>query len=131
MTKKKKDKPPSRKKYEREHPVMSIRMDRELHGKMKAIKEDSSYSIIDMLRVAVGKIEVKLREENEIYEEAHAAGVYSGFNSAKEMYGITYKCAGCGQKITVSDIGTKQAIVNFLRERRAGHVECLKKRGWI
>ena len=50
----KKHYPPSRLRYERGNPVVSIRVTREVYGRLKELKERSGKSVGDVLREAIG-----------------------------------------------------------------------------
>jgi hypothetical protein len=131
MAKKRKDKPPSRKKYEVENPTVSARVTQKTRARLYKNLAVLGMSLADAIKVLAGELEVKARPIAEVWQTAFAAGKEYGSNETKRRYAISYKCAGCGEEILVSDDNTKQAIVRFLRDHHAGHVECLKKRGWI
>ena len=131
MGNKRKDKPPSRKKYEVDNPTVSARVSRKTRARLYKNLAVLGMSLADALKVLAGELEVKAKPIAKVWQTAFAAGREYGFNEAKRRYAISYKCAGCGEEILVSDNNTKEAIVRFLRDHHAGHVECLKKRGWI
>ena len=46
--------PPSRQRYESSHPTVSVRVDPELYGELKGLKQTSNLSVADVLRVGLG-----------------------------------------------------------------------------
>ena len=46
--------PPSRQRYESSHPTVSVRVDPELYGELKALKQKANLSVADVLRVGLG-----------------------------------------------------------------------------
>ena len=45
--------PPSRQRYESSHPTVSVRVDPELYGELKALKEKANLSVADILKVGM------------------------------------------------------------------------------
>ena len=45
--------PPSRRRYEASHPTVSVRVDPELYGELKALKKKAGLSVADVLRVGM------------------------------------------------------------------------------
>ena len=46
--------PPSRERYQRSHPTVSLRVDQDLYAELKALKQTSNLSVADVLRVGLG-----------------------------------------------------------------------------
>jgi hypothetical protein len=131
MTKRGKSKPPSRTKYEREHPVTSFRTDKELRSRLKVAKQKEGKSTADILRIGVGILEVKARSEEEIRQEAYDEGQINGYEFAESEFKITYPCSACGGEMEVDTDWEKDAIRRFIKEQRWGHRKCLERRGWL
>ena len=75
--------PPSRERYERSHPTVSLRVDIDLYGQLKALKEKANLSVADVLKVGLQKGEPLVGE-----------AFRNGFMSAlAEVYEAV--CDGC------------------------------------
>ena len=46
--------PPSRERYQRSHPTVSLRVDQDIYAELKALKQTSNLSVADVLRVVLG-----------------------------------------------------------------------------
>lgn len=128
MTKKKKNKSPARVRYEKGHPVISFRIDKELRDRLKVVKEAEAKSNADLMRVAVGLLEVKVRAEGEIWQQGFNAGEESGFERAADMYAVPYHCCYCGKEIVVDTDDEKIAIRGYMHENGWAHAECQDRR---
>ena len=49
--------PPSRERYERSHPTVSLRVDLDLYAQLKALKEKANLSVADVLKVGLERCE--------------------------------------------------------------------------
>jgi len=123
-----KKKSPSRVKYETEHPTVSFRVARDIYDKLRAVREAEGKSITDVLKVGVGLLEVKVRRERKIREEAYLAGRLKGCVDAKAKYSVSYPCSVCGELIEVESKGEKDFIKRKMQEYGWGHSECLNRR---
>ena len=47
--------PPSRERYERSHPTVSLRVDIDLYAQLKALKEKANLSVADVLKIGLGR----------------------------------------------------------------------------
>ena len=128
MVKGTKKKTPSRVKYEQKHPTVSFRVSKDLYNKLQAVKEAEGKSITDVLKMGVGLLEVKMRQEKEIRDQAYEEGWVRGIAEAEELYAVPYLCSGCGKEIIVTTEDEKKAIRRYMREHGWGHAECHKQR---
>src|SRR4030043_302514 len=78
-------KAPSRIKYEAEHPVVSIRVSRELKEKLTELQAMTGKSLGDILREGVG---LQASSDKESFD--------AGVEITEDMYKIVYKCSVCG-----------------------------------
>jgi hypothetical protein len=124
----KKKKAPSREKYEKENPVVSFRVSRELYDRLQAVKTAEGKSVTDVLEVGVGLLDVKVRSEEEIREAAYEQGRIEGYEIAKYIYKVTYPCSVCGKEIEVESEEEKRAIKKYMREHGWGHASCINRR---
>ena len=67
--------PPSRERYQRSHPTVSLRVDQDLYAELKALKQTSNLSVADILKVGLGKCEP-------LVGEAHHTGFMGGLAEA-------------------------------------------------
>ncbi len=95
-------KTPSRVKYEQSHPTVSFRVSRELYDRLQAVKKAEGKSITDVLKVGVGLLEVKVRKEKEIRDQAYEEGWEKGVAEAAELYSVPYSCSVCGKQTVVT-----------------------------
>ena len=110
---KKKHQPPTKIKYDKKHPIVSIRVTQELKNQLDEIKEMSDKSVGDVLREAVGvqKLSVK-------------SAFMQGYNKAKKTYGIWYKCSVCGGDILLESDEEQKAAAKYMREHGWHHGKC-------
>ncbi len=119
-------KPPSRVKYEREHPTISVRVDPDLRDRLDIIRESLGKSIRQILREAVGlqEVETQVARENAVLE-GRSVGYKEGFDEAKRKYLIVFRCR-CGRPIEATSENVKAAAEKYLEERGWGHGDCVR-----
>ena len=81
--------PPSRRRYEASHPTVSFRVDLDLYGELKALKEKANLSVADVLKVGLERCEP-------LVGEAHHTGFMSALSEAYESV-----CDTCEDGITL------------------------------
>jgi len=113
-------KPPSRLRYEKSHPVLSIRVNQEVRKHIKDHQRKTGKSVADILKEAI-------RIQDESYELARLEGHEEGFNEAKSQYRISFPCGVCGQEIEITNEDTKQAVRGYMVGQRWGHSSCLRR----
>lgn len=128
MKKTKRNKAPSRLKYESEHPTVSFRVSKDLYDKLQELREAEGKSITDVLKVGVRLLQVKVRREWKIREEAYLAGQLKGSVDAREKYSVSYPCSVCGEPIVVDSREEKNFIKRKMSEYGWGHSDCVDKR---
>lgn len=121
---KSKRKSPSREKYERNNPVVSHRIPKELHDRLQVAKEKEGLSYTDILKIALGLLEPKIRAEKEVRAEAYQQGHISGYALAESVYKITYPCSICKKIMEVTTEEEKRAIRKFMIDEGWGHAAC-------
>ena len=119
-----KRKSPSRERYEKDNPVVSLRIPKELYDRLQIAKRKEGLSYTDMLKIGIGLLEPKIRAEREVWEEAYERGQINGYTLAEADYKITYPCSVCKKTIEVRAEETKRAIRRFLIDGRWGHAAC-------
>lgn len=119
---KKKQKTPSRIKYEQNHPTISFRDSKELQDRLQAVKKAEGKSNADVLKAGVGLLEVKVRQE----EEVRLEGYKKGYEDAKNRFEVTFPCSVCGKMISITNPKAKEAVSRYMTEHGWGHAECHK-----
>lgn len=110
---KKKQPPPSKIKYDKSHPTISIRVSQDLKKQLDEIREMSGKSIGDILREAVGV-------QGESIKNAWKRGLSYG----KGIYGVWYKCSVCGGNILIQSADAKKDAGKLMREVGWHHGSC-------
>ncbi len=98
---KKSKKTPSRMKYEQNHRTVSFRTSKEIDDRLQAVKKAEGLSNADILKSALGLIEMKVTNEKEARKQGYAAGFREGFERATNLYRVTYPCKRCGKIIEI------------------------------
>ena len=110
---KKKQPPPAKIKYDKSHPIISIRVSQDLKEQLDEIREMSGKSIGDILREAVGVQSKSVKIARKI-----------GGGLAKSKYGVRYKCSVCGGDMIIDTADEKKAAAKLMREAGWKHVSC-------
>ena len=128
MAKAKKQKPPSRVKYEKENPTMSFRMCRADYEEIEDIKEAEGLSNADLILIGAGKVRAQQSRESAIQKIGYDAGYRSGYEEAAKRFKVVFRCKICGQAMEVEHDNVKEAIVRFLNDAGWGHAECHQRK---
>ena len=128
MAKITKRKAPSRIKYEQGHPTVSCRVPREIYDRLCEAKEVEGNSFADILKLGLGKLEVRVKKLGEDRKQGWDEGYKKGFADAKLRYKVSYRCSVCGQLMEVTSTKEKEAISEYMRERGWAHMECHEQR---
>jgi hypothetical protein len=115
-------KPPSRIKYEQNHPTVSCRIAREVYDRLQEMKEEGR-SFADILKIGLGILELKAKKD----EQAYSRGYRDGYHQAEFKFKITYACNVCGGPIVVNTRDEKEAIKQYMEDQGWGHRECHEK----
>ena len=108
--------PPSRLRYEQEHPTVSFRVPRVLYDNLKEILAVSEQSFADFVKEA---LRVKERTVGAAYDHGHRA--------AKETYLVTYHCSVCGKIAEAKSSEAKIAARQLLEDIEWAHDDCRKR----
>lgn len=115
--------PPSRKRYEESHPVIAIRVDKDLYDKAKDIKETNNVSFADIFKQGLGIQEAAMEEAFDI---ALKEGKEEGLDEGRKFdLGI---CTIC-EKALHWDLGRakdRQLLEKAINNARYIHVTCEK-----
>ncbi len=115
----KKSAPPSRLRYEKANPAVTVRISSELRAKLAELKETHNLSLGDVLRIGMEKAKPDLdaayeRGREEAYQEEYQA--YSeGYEEAKMEYEVTYWCSRCRRRhMTITTDVAKKAAAQLM-----------------
>ena len=111
---KKRRQPPAKIRYDKIHPVISIRVNQKLKQKLEEIRETSGKSVGDVLREA---LKVQSRSTKNAYGK--------GYRAAKDLYGVEYKCSVCGGNIWITTSRAKRDVAEYMRDRGWAHSNCI------
>ena len=109
-----KGKPPSRIRYERNHPVIAIRVDKETAKRLRDLAMESNKSLATLIK------------ENLDFQEGEYSDAWAkGYDEGEKENQIWYYCNVCNERIyiTPNDNGHK-AIIEYMREHGWGHSTC-------
>lgn len=113
-------KPPSRIKYEQNHPVSSCRLDRETHDLLERFLEDAGISFAQFVKSQLGIVKLEMPDVKKIDIEAYK----EGYAEATNEYRIQFKCQRCGKPMTViPNSKLHKAIIDHL-EGLWSHANC-------
>ncbi|GAI90851.1 unnamed protein product [marine sediment metagenome] len=115
-------KPPARVRYEKGHPTVSCRLDKDTHDLLKQRLEDlGGVSFADFVKDALGIQQAKMPDIEEIKEQAYN----EAYDQAKKNYQIWYYCAECRERINVEpDSDSHKAMIGFMKEHGWAHANC-------
>ena len=124
MVKGKRNKTPSRIRYERSHPTFSFRTYEELNNRIEAVKKAKGISNTNIVEAGVGLFEVKVKKEEEIRQQIYDEVWEEGVNAAWDLLAVTYSCSKCGKQMTVDTEEEKKAIRKFIIASGWHHGDC-------
>ena len=90
MAKKIKRQPPSRIRYEKNHPIVSCRVSRDIFDRLVEAKEVEDKSFADILKIGLGKQEAQVEKIVEAKKKAMEEGYKKGYAAAELRYKVTY-----------------------------------------
>lgn len=109
----KKSPPPSRLRYEQKNPVIAIRIRRDLHSQLVAIRKQTGQSWADLLEIALKLQNPVLTPRPPNKSELDAAWK-RGWEAAKEEYVVVYPCKRCGDAIELVDPKARLEVAQML-----------------
>ena len=115
--------PPSRIKYENNHPTVTCRVSKEIYDRLTESKKVDGKSFADILKMGLGIVEKQDKKLVETRDKAYN----KGYAEAGNRYTVTYPCATCGKDMEVTSWKEKLAIKQFMKENGWGHKECHDK----
>lgn len=117
-------KPPSRMRYEATHPILSLRLSKDIRDILKQRLKDLGLSASEFIRMSLGVLDVKLPGLEEIKMRARDDGYSDGVSKS----GIWYPCYICGERIAIQpDSDSHRAILKYMKVNGWRHTSCSPK----
>ncbi len=113
---KKKTKPPSRERYEKNNPTVSARLPVEIRDKLRSVLRKLDTSLTEALTAFANEQEIKLKPLDEVRKTC--------YQEAKSRYLVAFPCAVCGKTIEITNPETKKAVATYMAEHGWRHAEC-------
>jgi len=110
-----KHKPPSRLRYERAHPTISLRVDLDTYEKLRGIQDRSGKSLAALIKECLGLREASV---NDSYEK--------GYRDAEDRHKFSFPCSICGGEIAISNDHHSAEVVRA-KLKDFGHSGCVQK----
>lgn len=126
MAKAAKKNPPSRVRYEAANPTVSCRVAKEVYDRLQAVRKTEGRSFADVLKIGLGILEVRAKEEGKIRIDALDEGYGVGYEEAEAEYEVVYPCKVCREPIAVTSDQERQAISQYMQEHGWAHAECIR-----
>ena len=123
---KKRHKPPSRIRYEKTHPVISVRMPKKWIDDLDAYLDEQGLSRGDFYRISLGKQKANYRRAYiQGYNKGYNIGLNAEYEKGMQDWGIQFPCRICGELVYIPpNSDCHKAIIEFLRECGWAHAEC-------
>ncbi len=104
----KKSVPPSRVRYEKANPAVTVRVSRELRDALAELKEEQGLSMGDLLRIGLEKAKPDL-------DDVFQRGLEEGYDTAKDEYEVTYWCSRCrSSHMSLTNQQSKEAAAKLM-----------------
>ena len=117
--------PPSRVRYEKAHPTVTVRVDRQLYEELKKLKESSGQSVAGVLKIGLGKAQAaESKAYRRGYSDGSREGYSTGYEEAQEEFEVVYPCSVCGNPLSITHQSEKEAAARFMQEGGWRHAEC-------
>ncbi len=99
---------PSRARYEKANPTVSVRVSSELREWLTRMKEWHDLSLGDVLRIGLEKAKPDLAT-------ARTRGFAEGYEMARDEYEVTYWCSGCRRRhLSIKSQEAKEAAAEMM-----------------
>lgn len=107
---------PAKTKYDKSHPIISIRVTPDFKKKLKDIKTMSDKSPADVIKEAVG---LPIYSTSDAYTK--------GYLTAEIIYCVTYNCSVCGKVLKIDTPNERKSVAQYMKDHGWRHTECLKE----
>jgi len=117
--------PPSRIRYERSHPVISIRVDSETAERLRDLARKSNESLATLIKE---NLDLQEGEYSEAWSSGYGDGCNDGYDKGRREHQIWYFCAICRKRINITpNSNIHEALVGYMKEHGWAHGECHKR----
>ena len=99
--------PPSRFRYEKSNPTISVRVSQEIKEELEELKITTGFSMSDILKVGLDKMKPDAEAS---YERGLSDGYEMGYQGGKEQFEVMATCWGC-RKAHVPVVGETMKAV--------------------
>lgn len=108
--------PPSRIRYEANHPPVTARVSKELYDELKSLKGSGGLSVADVLKIGLEKTKPKVHEAYQKgYREGGEEGFSEGWEKARKGYEVIYWCARCRRRhLSITTDEEKEAAASLM-----------------
>ena len=128
MKDKNKKAPPSKLRYDKAHPTVSCRVEKDLYDELEVIRKKEGKSLADILKIGLGRLEEKVADCENTRNEGIYEGYNAGFSEAEEAFKVVYPCNICSGLVAISTGEEKDAAAQYMFEHGWGHKSCHKSR---
>ena len=109
---KKKQTPPSRRRYEAKNPVVSVRVPRKLYNELIEFKKAKGVSMADVLKFG---LELSKPNIDSAWQDGAEEGYEIGYGVAKDEYEVGYWCGRCRRfHLTINSAQEKEYAANAM-----------------
>ena len=122
-------KPPSRVRYEKSHPAISCRLNKETYDLLKQqLEELGGVSVAGFVKDALGRLQLKMPEPEDT-ERVREEATREGYSQATREWQIWYYCNVCKKKVIVKPNSVDhKRIIGFAKQNYWAHESCLPAR---
>lgn len=110
--------PPSRERYERTHPTVTIRVSSELYEELQELRTTAGFSFAQVFRTGLRKANLAVEKGLDgARQEGYRQGLARGCEVTKAKYSVSYYCARCRKKhLTIGTAKEKAAAARLMFE---------------
>ena len=120
---------PSRDRYDKTHPVVSIRIPEKVYHRLQEVTKATGMSYGDILKLGLGITKTKMKTIEEACADAYLKGIEEGYRVAEEDFKVTYRCNVCEKPIDIDTPEEKKAAAQCMHDLGWGHTECHERKG--
>ena len=118
-----KNKPPSRAKYEKEHPTIAVRVSKELKEVLEAIRAKKGDSYAEIIKEGL----MSAAEYQKAFDEGFEEGFGKGWNDGKRKNRIWFDCSVCDEPcFIIPHDKVHKEIMAYLKRHGWGHKSCIQ-----
>jgi hypothetical protein len=121
---KKSKSPPSRIKYQSNHPTVSARLPKDKQEKLLALLRSLGVTLPQLLLHFIDEYEIKIMPIEAARKKGIDEGITKGYQQARDLFSVNYPCSKCGKEITVKSEDEKKAIRKFMTDSGWHHGDC-------